>query len=191
MVADIAVRPQLKMLWPDHLKDVPPDVKVPSGYTLRTYQSGDEAGFYKVMSLAGFEGWNDETLKPWLLRILPDGWFLAVDQTNQEVVATAMANHHPAKIHPFAGELSWVAAHPDHAHKGLGLAVCGAVVRRLLQAGYHHIYLNTDDWRLPAIVVYLRLGWVPFLYAEGMIDRWQVVYQQLNWPFTPDEWPRL
>lgn len=189
-MAEAAAKQQLKMVWPAHLRDSPPVVRVPSGYTLRTYQPGDEAGFYKVMHLAGFKDWDDETLHPWLLKILPDGWFFIVHQASGEIVATAMANHNPRELHPFGGELGWVAGHPEHAGRGLGMAVCGAVVGRLLQVGYRNIYLNTDDWRLPAITVYLRLGWLPFLYAADMEERWQAVCEQLNWPFTPQDWPR-
>ena len=181
---------QLKMVWPVQLLDGPPAVHIPNGYTLRTYQPGDEPGFYKVMDLAGFKNWDDETLRPWLLKVLPDGWFLVVYQPSSEIVATAMANHNPQTRHPFGGELGWVAGHPDHAGQGLGMAVCAAVIRRLLQAGYRHIYLNTDDWRLPAVTIYLRLGWVPLLYAPGMAERWRAVCEQLNWPFAPAEWPR-
>ena len=181
---------QLKLVWPQHLLNSPPTVHVPTGYTLRTYQPGDESGFYKVMDLAGFKDWDDDTLRPWLLKILPDGWFLIVHQTSAEIVATAMANHNPRELHPFAGELGWVAGHPDHAGKGLGMAVCASVVHRLLKAGYRNIYLNTDDWRLPAISIYLRLGWVPFLYAPDMEERWRVVCSQVGWAFTPQDWPR-
>lgn len=183
-------RQQLKMLWPSHLLEQPPDVRVPHGYTLRTYQPGDEPGFYRVMDLAGFTGWTDDTLRAWLGKILPDGWFLVIHDATGEIVATTMANHNPTDLHPFAGELGWVAGHPDHAGKGLGMAVCGAVVRRLLQAGYRTMYLNTDDWRLPAIAIYLRLGWAPFLYAEDMEARWRTVCDQVSWPFTPEDWPR-
>ena len=70
------------------------------------------------------------------------------------------------------------------------MAVRGSVVGRLLRGGYTHIYLNTDDWRLPAITVYLRLGWIPFLYQADMEARWRVVCEQLNWPFTPEDWPQ-
>ncbi|MEM7134481.1 MAG: GNAT family N-acetyltransferase [Chloroflexota bacterium] len=180
---------QLKMQWPEHLLNSPPDVQVPDGYILRTYQPGDEPGFYRVMDLAGFTNWDDETLRPWLSKILPDGWFLVVHEETRKIVATAMTNHNPSDLHPFAGELGWVAGHPEHKGKGLGMAVCGSVVSRLLQGGYEHIYLNTDDWRLPAITVYLRLGWVPFLYAPDMEGRWKAVCQNLDWPFTPHEWP--
>ncbi|MBV7331728.1 GNAT family N-acetyltransferase [Chloroflexi bacterium TSY] len=182
---------QLKMLWPEHLLNSPPEVHVPAGYTLRTHQPGDEPGFYKVMDLAGFKDWDDGVLRPWLSKILPDGWFLIIHQKSEEIVATAMANHNPKDLHPFAGELGWVAANPDHGGKGLGMAVCASVVRRLLKGGYRHFYLNTDDWRLPAIKTYLKLGWVPFLYEPDMEERWRDVCRQLDWEFMPEEWPQI
>lgn len=183
-------KPQLKMEWPvGRLKD-PPAVRVAPGYRLRTWQPGDEPGFYRVMALAGFTGWDEETLRPWLAKILPDGWFLVEHSASGQIVATAMANHNPTALHPFAGELGWVAADPAHAGNGLGMTVCAAVVGRLLAGGYRTIYLNTDDWRSPAIKTYLKLGWLPCLYTPEMADRWQAVCQALEWPFTPARWLR-
>lgn len=40
---------QLRMVWPEHLLSSPPHVLLPSGYSLRTYQPGDETRFFKVM----------------------------------------------------------------------------------------------------------------------------------------------
>ncbi len=69
---------QLQMVWPEHLLRSPPAVRLPPGYALRAYRRGDEPRFYNIMELAGWPGWNDERLKPWMARILPDGRFAAV-----------------------------------------------------------------------------------------------------------------
>ncbi|CAN5680460.1 hypothetical protein BH10CHL1_BH10CHL1_33950 [soil metagenome] len=181
---------QLRMVWPEQLLNTPPEIRLHEGYTLRTYQPGDEPGFYHVMDLAGFTGWDMEKLAPTLATILPDGWFLIVDQTSGEIVATTMATHHPSEFHPFGGEMGWVAGHPAHAGKGLGKAVCAAVTRRFLSAGYKNIYLRTDDWRLPAIKTYLTLGYQPFLFAPDMMERWAAICGHLAWKFTPELWPK-
>lgn len=181
----------LKMVWPGPLLTSPPKVHVPTGYTLRAYQPGDEAGFYRVMELAGFKDWNEDVLRPWFAMALQDGWFFIVEQPGNEIVATAMAHHRPHALHPFGGSLGWLAGHPGHAGNGLGMAVSAAVVRRLLQAGYKNIYLNTEDWRLPALSIYLKLGWVPFLYMSDMEERWRAVCENLGWEFTPEKWPAL
>jgi mycothiol synthase len=181
---------QLQMIWPRHRLGVAPDVPVAAGYGVRTYRPGDEARFYQVMDMSGFQAWNDEELKPWLAKILPDGWFFVVHQASNQIVATSMTTHNPTDLHPFGGELSWVASDPSHKGQGVGLAVCAAVTARFIAAGYRNIYLKTDDWRLPAIKTYLKLGYVPFLFTPEMEERWHKLCTQLDWPFTPEAWPQ-
>lgn len=174
---------QLQMIWPRERLRARLTAKAPRGYELRTYQPGDEAGFFQLMELAGFGGWNQETLKPWLLKILPDGWFMIVHRRTGTIVATTMATHNPSELHPFGGELGWVAGHPAHAGKGLGAATCTAVTARFLRAGYRNIYLKTDDFRLPAIKTYLKIGFVPFFQVgPDHPARWQALGGKLNWP---------
>lgn len=182
---------QLRMIWPKELRNQPPAVTVASGYRLRTYIPGDEPQFFHVMSLAGFEDWDVGTLQPWLQKILPHGWFLVEHEASNQLVATAMANHNPTQYYPFGGELGWVAAHPDHAGKGLGMTVCSAVIGRLLKGGYTNIYLNTDDERFPAIKTYLKLGFRPMILTADMTSRWESICQKLEWPFTPQAWRTL
>jgi len=62
----------------------------------------------------------------------------------------------------------------------LGTIVSTAATRRLIEAGYRRIYLLTDDFRLPAIRIYLALGYAPLFHAPGMPERWQVVLQQIG-----------
>lgn len=179
---------QLQMVWPDHLLDHPPVVVVADGYHLRTYRRGDELRFYEVMALAGWPGWDDEKLKPWIARIPPGSWFMAVHSASDQIVATAMGLHDHSDDHPFGGELGWVASDPAHRGKGLGTAVCAAVTARLLAAGYRNVHLYTEHWRLPAIKSYLKLGYIPYLYAPEMAARWQEVCAAIGWPFTPEVW---
>ena len=181
---------QLQMLWPDHLADLPPDSlaaeqELPNGYQLRTYRAEDEPGYLAVMHAAGFTFFDHEAVQRWLDKVLPGGLFLVEYEPTGQIVATAMATHNPSPLHPFGGELGWVAGSPDHAGKHLGRVVCAATTARFLRAGYRRIYLKTDDWRLPAIATYLRLGYVPLLYAAGMDERWQALCARLDWPYSP------
>jgi mycothiol synthase len=48
-----------------------------------------------------------------------------------------------------------------------------------MQAGFRTIYLSTDDHRLPAMRVYLGLGFVPHLWREDMPARWEAVQSRL------------
>jgi mycothiol synthase len=173
---------QLQMLWPESLLHCPPKVKLPPDYEIRTYEPQDKDGYLKLMAGAGFTTFTEANLQEWLKRVLPKGLFVIVHRPTGDMAATTMATHNPSDLHPFGGELGWVAGSPAHTGKGLGRAVCAAVVARFIQAGYERIYLKTDDWRLPAIKVYLQLGFEPYLFTEGMEERWKTVCAGLKWP---------
>jgi predicted dehydrogenase/GNAT superfamily N-acetyltransferase len=170
---DHKAKDQLQMIWPERLLDAPPMPIVPTGYELRQYRPEDREAYLALMHRAGFVEWDGETLDRMLASILPEGFFIVEHIATSAVVATAMATHRPAPQYPFGGELSWVAADPDHSGRGLGLTVCAAVVRRFLAAGYRCIYLQTDDFRLPAITTYLKLGFEPLSRDPDMDARWR------------------
>ena len=188
-MTETKIIPQLQMIWPANRLTQPPTVTLPYGYHLRTYQPGDEARFFEVMALAGWPGWNEEKLGPRLDRMLPNGWFLAVAEDTNQIVATAMAFHDPTWLRPFSGELGWVAGDPAHKGRGLGTAVVSAVTARLIEIGYPSIHLFTEHYRLPALNIYLRLGYLPLLYRPEMYELWQTVCAELKRPFTPEQWP--
>lgn len=181
---------QLQMIWPESRVHELPAWTQPEGYEVRTYRPGDEPAFLRLAEGAGFGRMDTEDLKSCLNKALPEGFFVGVHQETGRVVATAMASHDPTDQHPFGGQLGWVAADPQHRGKGLGRAVCAAATRRFLEAGYRRIYLLTDDWRLPAIATYLKLGWVPYLFEQDMPGRWRAVCENLDMPYTPESWAR-
>jgi mycothiol synthase len=184
-------KPTLFLLWPLTRLTEPPDVRLPDGYALRTHQRGDEATWRTIQNsaepvLPGVD--LDELLKRYLSLLLPNGLFFAIHLASGEAVATAGALHNTRDgMFPFGGELGWVATVPAHQSKGLGTAVSAAATRRLIGAGYESIRVGTQDHHLPAIKVYLRLGYVPFLYAADMAERWRQICAKLDWPFTPEE----
>jgi mycothiol synthase len=185
---DVPKLQQLRMIWPTQRLAERPRIRLHADYALRTYQPGDETGWYGLMDGAGFTGWDAARLAPTLTEILPDGWFFAVHRATGALAASAMATHAPQALHPFGGALGWVAGNPAHKGHGLGWVVCAAVTIRLLNAGYRNIYLLTDDWRLPALKIYLKLGYEPLLFAPDMAERWRTICEQLAWPFTPEGW---
>jgi predicted dehydrogenase/GNAT superfamily N-acetyltransferase len=172
---------QLQMIWPIGRLESPPAPKVPPGYELRCWRCDDEAGYIALMTAAGFSGWDHDRIAGTLRTVLPGGFFVIEHKASGKIVATAMATHNPIEGHPYGGELGWVAADPEHKGKGLGMAVTAAATARLIRGGYTDIFLRTDDWRLPALKIYLQLGYEPLHFREGMQQRWQEVYGKLNW----------
>lgn len=180
--------PQLRMIWPQRRLDAPPDAPLPAGYTLRTYRPGDEAPFFQIMARAGWPGWDEARLQPWLPRILPHGWFLVVHEATGAIVASAMALRDEREFGSQGGELGWVVCDPEHQGKRLGAVVSTAATLRLLAEGCRPIHLYTEEWRFAALRTYLRLGYVPFLYTPDMLERWRIVCTAVRWPFTPEVW---
>ena len=179
---------QLRMIWSQRRLDASPKVPLPAGYALRTYCPGDEVHFFQIMARVGWAGWDDKRLQPWLLRILPHGWFLVVHEATGAIVASAMALQDEREFGAQGGELGWVACDPEHQGQGLGAAVSAAATKRMLEEGYRYIHLYTEEWRLAALKTYLRLGYVPLLCAPEMSERWRAVCAAVHWPFTPEVW---
>jgi mycothiol synthase len=181
---------QLHMAWPERLLDSPPEPVLPPGYELRTYRREDMPQYLELMASATFDFFDAEMVGRVLLRVLPDGFFVVEHRPTGQLVATAQALHVASELYPYAGQLGWLAARPEHKGKGLGMAVVAAATKRMLSAGYRCIYLETDDWRLAALKTYLNLGYVPHLYEPAAEARWRAVCYRLGVPFAPEDWPK-
>ena len=107
---------------------------LPEGYLLRTFRDSDRDGWVRLMRLAGFDGWSHESLKGALSIALPEGIFFIEHGPAHDLAATAMAGHKPSELHPFGGELGWVAVSPPHRGRRLSSVVCVEATRRLIAA---------------------------------------------------------
>lgn len=177
----------LEMVWPEDRLSAPPPVTVADGYLLRQYRPEDHDAYQALLASA------DMAVCPldyWEKHLLPGGFFLIEHAATGELAAACFASHHPAPRHPRGGNFGWLATSPAHAGKGLGRAASAAVTARLVAGQYRRIYLETHDFRAPAIRIYLSMGWVPLLYAPEMASRWEAICEQIAWPFTPEAWPR-
>jgi predicted dehydrogenase/GNAT superfamily N-acetyltransferase len=173
-----AYQVQLMMRWPAGCSA--PHADVPKGYRLRLYSERDECGYLALMHAVGFASFSVQSIHDLLERALPHGFFVVEHEPDGRVVAAATATHHPWPGLPHGGEVSFVGTLPDHQGRRLGRAVSAEVVRRFLDAGYENIYLRTDDYRLPAIKLYLNLGFEPWLTDEGISERWSKVKPALQ-----------
>jgi mycothiol synthase len=179
------------MVWPVNWLPSSPAAVVPSGYAVRRCAEQDLSA---VRTLIDSDlPITDKAWEYFLDRVLPGGAFLIAHAESGEPAATASAVHNPrAARHyfPFGGEVGYVVAAPGHRGRGLGRAVVSLVVTRLLEAGYRHIFVGVQGWRLPAVKCYLSLGFVPLLHADELLPRWRRVCEQIGWPVRDSEWPR-
>jgi mycothiol synthase len=183
--------PAMYMVWPISRLPIAPAAAVADGYAVRQCPERDLSALRAVIdadepiSDPAWDGFRD--------RIIPGGAFLVVEAGSGRPVATASASHNPRATRyyfPFGGEVGYVAVAPLHRGKGLGRAVVAQAVARLIEAGYCHIFVGVQGWRLPAVKCYLRLGFVPLLHTEELLPRWRSVCEQIGWVGREADWPR-
>jgi GNAT superfamily N-acetyltransferase len=77
------------------------------------------------------------------------------------------------------GQLHWVATHPSHLRRGLARAAVLAALQ-WMRGSCDVAALITQTYRLPAIRLYLELGFVPSMDAfPEMPERWAQVKRLL------------
>jgi len=164
---------QLQMIFPaEKLADVQIP-KAADGFILRTYQEGDGQAYIDLMCAAGFQNdWNEERLQTTLKGAFKDGIFFAVEVSTGRLAATAMANLPNAEG---KCEFGWVGTDPAFRGKGLGNLVCAAVLNKFYREGQTKVTLLTDDFRVPAIKLYLKEGWKPLMADETHPRRWKAL----------------
>jgi GNAT superfamily N-acetyltransferase len=153
---------------------------VASPYTVRAWRPGDEAGWVALLHESGaFGDWDLARLKQETRGLVPEAQFFACHE-GQIVAATGVLDR------PLGGqpglEIAWVVRHPRHAGHELGLAVTTRALRAAAELRPPRpIYLYTDDHRLTAVAMYLKLGFVPDTRAHhSYAARWEAVLSALQ-----------
>ncbi len=161
------------------LGEYAPESALPVGYTLREYQNSDAEPLAAMMQRAFPEmKWTTQQVSDWLVTPAEVEKTYVIEQDGA-VVATASCLFNFEKF-PGTGYVHWVGADPAHAGKKLGLLVTEAVLRAFAQRGCACAVLETDDFRLPAISVYLRMGFIPDKWHESHSERWEKVFSALK-----------
>ena len=135
---------------------------------------GDATAIAAVLSQAFDEPWDAERVRH---ELGPDGGVDVsyVVKENGVVVAVASARHLPDH-YPGVGYLHYVGADAAKAGRGLGGFVSLAVLKHFRDEGLEAAVLETDDFRLPAIRTYLKIGFVPEYRHEQDQARWSKIF---------------
>lgn len=168
--------PQLQMRL-DSFENLP-DLSLPEGIDLTTATSSNALAFAGLMALSYEDStWTSERIHKEFLenKMVPVSFLL---YRGDELLATASAANH--SHHPGLGYVHYVAAKPGSGVSGLGLQATLAVLHEFRGWGLNSSLLETDDFRLPAIVTYLKLGFVPVFSHESHEARWEALKPQLQ-----------
>lgn len=120
---------------------------------------------------------------------LRNGFLVVEHLPTGTVVAASTAAVYPKAQYPDGYSLQWVVAHSSHLRTGSGRATVAAATQVLAESAPSYSYLSTDDFRLPAISIYLKLGWKPLLFRDGQAERWSNVFEKLGKRFIEKELP--
>ncbi|MBI5879060.1 MAG: GNAT family N-acetyltransferase [Chloroflexi bacterium] len=152
--------PQLRMGF--RRFDTLPPPTLPEPYRLRRYRPGDEDAWIALLSAGEFGAWDRARLDGMLAGNrgpMPlDGICFAT--LADRPVATACTYLHQLET-GIMPEVGWVVVDPARRGQGLGKAVCLAVLNHIRDLGFGYAFLLTEDFRIPAITMYLRFGFEP------------------------------
>lgn len=166
---------QLFMRRPN-LEGLPP-VYLPAHYTLRTFQPNDAVHWEHIIDTtfemnSSFA--NEMESHPYFA---PEKVFFICH--NDIPVATAAAWNSEEQD---TGYVHMVGSLPEYKGKGLGYQVSLATLHQMRHEGKEQAVLQTDDFRLPAIVTYLKLGFVPEHSHPTHAQRWEDIAKELGRP---------
>jgi GNAT superfamily N-acetyltransferase len=169
--------PQL-ILYRRNLLDIPA-VEVPAGYTIRPYRDGDEERLTPVFQVCFDSGWSpDRIIKTFVEDFCWSPARMCVLCHGDETVGTATAWE--ARERRGHGMLSYLAILPEHRGKRLGYVLTARVLNLLERMGYPDVWVATDDWWLPAIQIYLKLGFAPVYTDKSHKERWEIIRHKLQ-----------
>ena len=150
------------------------------GYEVRSYQLGDEAAWADIINTSfGETKWNVEVTRKELIdrpQFDPDGLFFVT--WHGRPVGTCCAWRLIDK--PNVGYVHMLGVMPEHQGKQLGLVLVLHVLGYFEKKGFREAILDTDDFRLPAIKTYLKLGFEPVYIGENHRRRWELIMHKLG-----------
>lgn len=165
--------PQLIMRVPDLSKIAP--LVLPEGLSLHTHRDGDEASWEEIIE-SSFGTKFDFGLLDRLGDYKPEH-VLYVEKDGKNI-ATATAVENPA--YPGEGWFRMIGTHAESRGLGAGRLVCLAALHALRDRGYKSAVLSTDDYRIPALKLYLSLGFEPVYSHASHKERWEKVFEAIR-----------
>ncbi len=161
-----------------------PDMVLPPGYTMRASHAGDGLHWARIIRESFKDISYDEASFDRIMKSHPayqaDRIFF-VCAPDGTPCATASAYRQGA-YGPEVGYLHYVGVSPAHLGQKLGAIVSLMVLRKFRSEGLKGAVLQTDDFRLPAIRTYVKLGFSPLIVHENQPTRWATVFTKLGVP---------
>lgn len=111
-------------------------------------------------------------------RIPFDGHFVIRKKDSGEIVAHSNIQLNEHK--PGTGTVHFVAVKPECRGLRLGYCISEMVLDYAESHNIPVMYLTTDEFRVPAIRIYLKLGFRPVMWDTDMRERWLPILRELG-----------
>ena len=165
--------------------DLVPEYAIPSPYSIRHYQSGDEEGWLRIQALAD----HHNAITPSLfygqfgdsIPVLEERQLYLLNE-EAKTIGTATAWFDNDFDGERIGRVHWVAIEPTYQGKGLAKPLMTAVCHRLKELGHGSAYLTTSTARITAINLYLKFGFTPIIKSSDDLQIWQELSAHLKEP---------
>ena len=158
-----------------------PDAPDWGEFTCRTFDGSDE-DIDKWLEIVA-HGLTGEKLAPDFFRKcmyehgeLEYDKFFIVEADGDSAATLAVIPNYEKK----EGYIHMVACKEEYRGRGIGTRMNAEAVRALHRAGMETAYLTTDDFRIPAIRSYLRVGFYPDIIDEEHRARWDAIFEIIN-----------
>ena len=149
-------------------------IKISKNYSIKQYSKSLEKSWIKLLEMGEFDGdWNENTLQEFMFSIERQKGSRLIVEGNKVVASTFASSSIYEKKE--VGRLDFVVTHPMHRKKGLGKSICLSVINHFVEKDYKKVILQTEDWRVSAISIYLKLGFRPVYTNNKMKKRWEKI----------------
>lgn len=151
---------------------------LPAGMALRAANAADSTAIAALLAEAFEEQWDEARVGRELLDAADVAvtWVIA---DGDGLLAVASERLMP-DTYPDAGYVHYVGVAKRARGLGLGAIVTARCMTGFAARGLSTAVLETDDFRLPAVVTYLRLGYVPTYRSPAEQKAWSVLFPTLQ-----------
>jgi mycothiol synthase len=158
-----------------------PPVVAPAGYSLRTYEGpADDEAWVRIMNNSLNPNHTVEKFRQGIVtcpQFRPEILYFVM--CNGTPVGSTCAWRRDIAEHR-VGYVHMVGVVAEHRGKGLGRLLVLRGLHYFKEHDFDIAILNTDDFRLPAIKTYLRLGFQPVIADASHPERWLEVFKKIE-----------
>lgn len=161
------------------------DYPLPDGYSFRFYQDGDQHTWTHIHELA--DEYSNITDKLFTnefgtdIQLITQRQVYLLDSQGNPIGTTTawMKNNHHGRDY---GLVHWVAIIPQMQGKHLAKPMLTYILNHLRNLNHDCAFLATSTARLPAIHLYLAMGFVPEIRTTKQYEIWHELKQHINVP---------